>query len=361
MAAAAPDDSGHTATTKSAAAGSTSSARSARPTSGSAAKTTPVRASSSRNGYSAPVVQLHATKRATPATSAPPGSATDDSDGINVVPTASAKQAAPKRAPGLPTPDQALQTIAEGLGGVRRNLDDLRGKIETLVQNQIAGFQNSLLDLQIDLQRLVSNKPLLYGNPANSQFWAAQGDETAYLMAAVMAINRLTGETVTADSLVAEAMATDSTIRPDRKMYLGPTTSDYVWPADAYQLMEKHGVTVTSTFYNLSQGRRALNAVETALAEGKTVITTINGPTVSILDPTQQDMDQHPVVVLAIDVTNNVVYFNDGALPEGGQKRTMSLDKFIDAWRASFYSTTFAEAAAVTPQTESPATEAVAA
>lgn len=58
---------------------------------------------------------------------------------------------------------------------MRRNLDDLREKIETLVQNQIIGLNNSLLDLRIDLQRLFSNKPLIYGNPANSQFWAAQG------------------------------------------------------------------------------------------------------------------------------------------------------------------------------------------
>ncbi|WP_370581509.1 C39 family peptidase [Mycolicibacterium sp. BK556] len=244
---------------------------------------------------------------------------------------------------------------------MRRSLDDLRGKIETLVQNQIVGFQNSLLDLQIDLRRVFSNKPLVYGNPANSQYWVAQADETAYLMAAAMVINRLTGATVTADSLVTEAMATNSTTRPNRKMYLGPTTPDYVWPADAYQLMENHGVSVTTTSYSRTQGRRALAALETALAEGKSVIVTVNGPAVSLADPGQEEIGEHPVVVLAIDITNDVVYFNDGALPQGGQQRTMPLDKFIDTWRTSFYNATFAVAAPVTPQAVSPATEAIAA
>jgi len=254
-----------------------------------------------------------------------------------------------------------VRTITDGLGAVRRNLDDLREKIETLVQNQIAGFQNSLLDFQIDLRRVLSNKPLLYGNPANSQYWAAQGDETAYLMAAVMVINRLTGEAVTANSLVAEAMVTNSIIRPNRKMYLGPTTSDYAWPADVYQLMENHGVTVSTTSYGSNQGRRALNAVEAALADGKAVIVTIKGPTASVANPGPLDIEQHPVVLLAIDITHDVVYLNDGALPQGGQSMTMPLDKFIENWRTSFYSTTIAELASVTSQAAPAATQGVAA
>lgn len=292
------------------------------------------------------MIQLH-TKRTTAAESA--------------APNALAKTAAPKRVPALPTPDQALRTITDGLGTVRRNLDDLREKIETLVQNQILGFQNSLLDLRIDLQRVFSNKPLVYGNPANSQFWVAQGDETAYLMAVAMVINRFTDETVTTASMVAEAMATNSTVREDRKMYLGPTTPDYVWAADAYQLAENHGVKMTTTYYNLNQGRQAFNALEAALAQGKSVIVTITGPTTSVRNPAQQDIEEHPVVLLAIDITNDVVYLNDGALPVGGQKLTMPLDKFIDTWRAAFYSTTTAELAPVTTQTVSPATEAIAA
>jgi hypothetical protein len=304
------------------------------------------------------VVQLHTGKSTPAAASTPTVSAADH---VTAVPTASAKQAAPKRVPALPSPNQALRTITDSLGTVRRSLDELREKVETLVQNQIIGFQNSLLDLRIDLQRILSNKPLVYGDPANSQYWVAQGDETAYLMAAAMAINRFTSDTVTAASIVAEAMATNSTIRPDRKMYLGPTTSDYVWPADAYQLMETHGLTVTTTFYNLQQGRQAFNALEAALADGKAVIVTITGPTASVVNPGQQEPDQHPVVLLAIDITNDVVYLNDGALPEGGQNLTMSLDKFIDNWRASYYSTTTAELAPVTTQTVSPATEAIAA
>ncbi|WP_319428922.1 C39 family peptidase [Mycobacterium sp. RTGN5] len=356
---AAPGDSGH-GSSSSTASSASSSARSARPSTGTTAKPKPASTVSARSDHSAPVVQLHTAKRAPAAVSAPAVSAADD---IAAGPAAVvvAKQVAPKRAPALPTPAEAQQAIADGLGTVRRSLDNLREKIETLVQNQITGFSNSLLDLRIDLQRVFSNKPLVYGDPANSQYWVAQGDETAYLMAVAMAINRFTGETVTAASLVAEAMATNSTVRPDRKMYLGPTTSDYVWAPDAYQLAENHGIKMTTTYYNLNQGRQAFNALESALAQGKSVIVTITGPTTSVADPGPQAIEQHPVVLLAIDITNDVVYLNDGALPAGGQKLTMPLDKFIDTWRTSFYSTTTAELAPITTQTVSPATEAIAA
>ncbi|EHB55014.1 hypothetical protein MycrhDRAFT_2208 [Mycolicibacterium rhodesiae JS60] len=356
VAAAAPDGSGHASSgASSVSSGSASSARSARPSTSTAGKPKPARTASTRTDFSAPVIQLQ-TKRS-PANAATASPTTENTISV----PAAAKQAAPRRVPGLPTPAEFQQTITDGLGSVRRSLDDLRGKIETLVQNQIVGFQNSLLDLQIDLRRVFSNKPLIYGNPANSQYWVAQADETAYLMAAAMVINRLTGATVTADSLVTEAMATNSTTRPNRKMYLGPTTPDYVWPTDAYQLMENHGVSVTTTSYSRTQGRRALAALETALAEGKSVIVTINGPAVSLADPGQEEIGEHPVVVLAIDITNDVVYFNDGALPQGGQQRTMPLDTFIDTWRTSFYNATFAVAAPVVPQTASPATDAIAA
>lgn len=358
VAAAAPDDSGHASSgASSVSSSSASSARSAHTSTSTAGKPKPARTASTRTDFSAPVIQLQ-TKRSPARSNAAAASPTTENT-ISV--RAAAKQAAPRRVPGLPTPAEFQQTITDGLGSVRRGLDDLRGKIETLVENQIVGFQNSLLDLQIDLRRVFSNKPLIYGNPANSQYWVAQADETAYLMAAAMVINRLTGATVTADSLVTEAMATNSTTRPNRKMYLGPTTPDYVWPADAYQLMENHGVSVTTTSYSRTQGRRALAALETALAEGKSVIVTVNGPAVSLADPGQEEIGEHPVVVLAIDITNDVVYFNDGALPQGGQQRTMPLDKFIDTWRTSFYNATFAVAAPVTPQTVSPATEAIAA
>lgn len=357
VATAAPDDSSHASSSASSASGSSSSsARSARPSTGTAGKPKPSSKISARSDASAPVVQLHSKR-------SPAAVAVATADEVSaVVPTSSAKTVTPKRVPALPTPADVQQAISAGLGTVRRNLDDLREKIETLVENQVIGFQNSLLDLRIDLQRILSNKPLVYGDPTNSRFWVAQGDETAYLMAAAMAINRFTGQTVTAASMVDEAMTTASTVRPDRNMYLGPTTSDYVWPADAYQLMENHGVKVTTTSYNLNQGRQAFNALEAALAGGKSVIVTITGPTTSVANPAgEQDIDQHPVVLLAIDITNDVVYLNDGALPVGGQRLTMSLDKFIDTWRTSFYSTTTAELAPVIAQTVSPAAEAIAA
>ncbi len=359
VATAAPDDPGRTSTSASSAStGPSSSGRSGRPSATKSTKPKPTRTASTRTDRTAPVIALN-TRRPTPPAGAEPVAATPGD--IAAVPTASAKQAAPKRVPALPTPAEVQKAITDGLGTVRRRLDDLREKIEVLVQNQITGFSNSLLDLRIDLARILSNKPLVYGNAANAQYWAAQGIETSYLMAAAMVITRLTGETVTADSIVAEAMATDSTVEPGRKMYLGTNVYNFVSPDDAGQLMENHGVKVTTTFYPSNQGRQAFNALQTALAQDNSVIVTIKGPIHSVFYPDDQMSVVHPVVLLSIDVTNNLVYFNDGTLPQSGQKMTMSIDDFIDNWRSTSFSAIVAELAPATAQAQSVEPETIAA
>jgi hypothetical protein len=336
VASAAPDDSGHASTSS-----SSSSARSARPAAGPTAKPKPAR-SVTNSTVSAPVVALH-TKRSAAHVSAP-AQATD-------TPATSTKQATVKRAAALPTPGQVQQTIAAGLDSARRRLDDLRQKIETLVQNQIIGFQDNLVTLRIDLERVFNpNRQIIYGNLANSQYWAAGGAQTSNLMAAAMVISAITGQTVTAQNIIDEAMNTDSVARPGRAMYLGTDTYDWVWATDAVQLMENHGVKVTTVFYTKSQEQRALNTVETALSQGKSVIVSINGTVVSSNTSSQEQWTtEHQAVLLGINITKNLVYLNDGAHPQG-QNLTMSIEDFLDAWQASRYTAIIAESAPAAAQ-----------
>ncbi|BBY64058.1 C39 family peptidase [Mycolicibacterium helvum] len=345
VAAAAPDGSGQSASNSSSASGHTSSARSAR----TAAKPTPARTVSTRSEYSAPVVQLQAGKRTPVAASA---AAADE---IAAVPTASAKLAAPKRSPALPTPAEFQQAVVAGLSTVRQNLDELRQKIETLVQNQIIGFQNNLVVLRIDLERVFNpNKQIIYGNLANAQYWAAGGAQTSNLMAAAMVISALKGETVTAQDIITEAMNTDSVARPGRAMYLGTDTYDWVWATDAVQLMETHGIKVTTVYYTKSQEQRALDTIETALSQGKSVIVSIDGKVISSNTSNQEVWTtEHQAVLLGINITKNLVYLNDGANP-AGQNLTMSLEDFLDAWQASRYTAIIAELAPATAQATSP-------
>ncbi len=345
VAAAAPDDSGHASSNSSASSSSSPSARSARPATKTATKPKPARTVSTAGDTSAPVVQLHTGKRTPAAASAPAVPATDD---VAAVP---AKLTAPKRAAALPTPAEFQQAVVAGLGTVRRSLDELREKIQVLVQNQIVGFQDNLVVLRIDLERVFNpNKQIIYGNLANAQYWAAGGAQTASLMAAAMVISALKGQTVTAQSIIDEAMNTDSVAQPDRKMYLGTDTYDWVWASDAVQLMETHGLKVRTVYYTKSQQQRALNTVETALSQGNSVIVSISGKVISS-NPTSLEpwVTEHQAVLLGINVTKNLVYLNDGANP-AGQNLTMSIEDFLDAWQASRYTAIIAELAPATAQ-----------
>lgn len=342
VAAAAPDDSGHASTSS-----SSSSARSARPCAGPTAKPKPPRSVSSIN-VSAPVVALHAKRSSAQVSAAAAASASDETATASAMST---KQATVKRASALPTPGQVQQTIVAGLDSARRRLDDLRQKIETLVANQIIGFQDNLVTLRIDLERVFNpNKQIIYGNLANAQYWAAGGAQTSNLMAAAMVISAITGQTVTAQNIIDEAMNTDSVARPGRAMYLGTNTYDWVWATDAVQLMENHGVKVTTVYYTKSQEQRALNTVETALSQGKSVIVSINGTVVSSNTSSQEQWTtEHQAVLLGINITKNLVYLNDGANPQG-QNLTMSIEDFLDAWQASRYTAIIAELAPATAQ-----------
>jgi hypothetical protein len=345
VATAAPDESGHATSSASASSSSSSSARSARPATKTATKPMPTRSVSTNSSP----VQLHTGKRTPAAASA--SAASPVTGDITAVPAAAAKQVAPKRVPALPTPAEFQQDVVAGLGTVRRSLDELRQKIEVLVQNQIVGFQDNLVVLRIDLERVFNpNKQIIYGDLTNARYWAAGGAQTASLMAAAMVISALKGQTVTAQNIIDEAMNTDSVARPDRKMYLGTDTSDWVWASDAVQLMETHGLKVRTVYYTKTQEQRALNTIETALSQGNSVIVSISGKVVSSNTSTpEQWVTEHQAVLLGINVTKNLVYLNDGANP-AGQNLTMSLEDFLDAWQASRYTAIIAELAPATAQ-----------
>ena len=332
----------------SASSGSAASARVHRPTAKTPTKPKPARTVSSPGAYSAPVVKLGTGKRTPTAGSLTSVVAAPATEGT---PTVAAKQTTPRRAPALPTPAAVQQAVMAGLSTVRRNLDDLRTKIEVLVQNQIDGFLDNMVTLRIDLERLFNpNKQIIYGNLANVQYWAAGGAQTASLMSAAMVISALTGQTVTAASIITEAMNTDSVAQPGRPMYLGTDTYDWVWATDAVQLMENHGVKVTTFIYTKSQEQRALATVENALSQGKSVIVSISGKVVSSnTSSTEQWTTEHQAVLLGINITKNLAYLNDGANP-AGQNLTMSLEDFLDAWQASRYTTIVAELAPAAAQ-----------
>ncbi|MCV7020697.1 C39 family peptidase [Mycolicibacterium aichiense] len=347
VAVAAPGDSGHASSSSSAASSaSASSARSARPSSNAAAKPKPAHSASARSGYSAPVVQLKAKRSLIPESTA----VTRESDIVAAVP---AKQGSAKRAAALPTPTQLQQSITVGLDAARRSLDELREKIQTLVQNQIVGFRDNLVTLRIDLDRLFHpNRQIIYGNVANSQYWAAGGAQTSGLMAAAMVISKLTGQTVTAQDIIAEATSTDSVAQPGRKMYLGTATNDWVWALDSVQLMETHGLKVSTVYYSKSQQQRAWNGLLAGLSDGKSVIVSISGDVRSAIDGNTAVWNtEHQAVLLGINISKNLVYLNDGAYPGGGgQNLTMSIDDFLDAWQAGRYTAIFAELAPATAQ-----------
>jgi hypothetical protein len=271
---------------------------------------------------------------------------------LAAVPAVSTKQVLVQRVPAVPAPVQLQQVIVAALDTVRRDFDNLRRNIVLLVQHQIEGFQYGVAALRTDLERIFNiGKPIIYGNLANAQYWAAQGAQTSNLMSVAMVIGQLKHETVTAQDIVDEAMSTDSVARPGQKMYLGTDANDWTWAADAVQLLENHGIKVTQTYYTKSQGQRALGSIETALRQGKSVIVSIVGSVVTTGDATQQVWTvEHSAVLLGINVTKDLVYLNDGALPQGGQNVTMSLEDFMDAWQGSRYTAITAELAPPTAQ-----------
>jgi hypothetical protein len=366
VAAAAPDDAGHTPNASS----SASSARTHRPaaanSNGTSAKPKPARTISSTNDSSAPVVAVHIAKRTPAATAAVVNTlsaAAPAAGDTAVTPTASAKQTPAQR---IPTPAQVQQAILAGLDGARRDLDTLRRNIELLVKHQIEGIRNNLTTLRYDLEGIFGpnrqpqqpdippgDTPGLIGNPAAKEiYFVYQGNTNrCVLMATAMVIGQLRGidNMPTEEQITDEATTTPSTVTPGTMIY-DPVKDTYVKYADALALLENHGITATSTQFSKGQGTAAMDHVKAALTTGESVIVTVNAYIAwGRAAPSGADSADHAITVLGVDTVNDIVYVNDSAFLTKGQGMAVKLDVFMSAWAASDFQTITAY---VTPAAE---------
>lgn len=348
VAAAAPDDSGSTSGSS---ASSSTTARSARPSSSAVSKPKPARSVVTGTDFSAPVMQLH-TKRTTKPVSAASVTAPAATVSATTTAPASARQAPARR---LPTPAEVQQNIMAGLDAARRNLDTLRQNIELLVRHQIEGIRDNLRTLRDDLAGIIGpnrppvnpdipadETPGVIGRPNTlKNYFLYQGQTNrCVLMSTAMVIGQLLGQDKmpTAQEITDEAATTPSTVTPGTNIY-DPVADTYVKYADALALLEKHGITATSTQYSKNQGAAAINDVKAALTAGDSVIVTVNADIAwGRAAPGGIVSANHAITVLGIDTAKNIVYVNDSAF-RNGKGIAMDMDVFMSSWRANDYQT----------------------
>ncbi|MGI9125692.1 MAG: hypothetical protein ACR2JM_13225 [Mycobacterium sp.] len=185
---------------------------------------------------------------------------------------------------------------------------------------------------------------------AKKDFYQTNNAQTSALTSAAMVMGQLTGKMPTLNSMIAEAMKTDSVVRTvtgesgaqPRKMYLGPKTTDYMYFEDGYALLSKHGIRVTGSFYPKAWGAIAQSNLTKALSAVKSAILVITRAGLSATAPGQVIPVQHAVTVLSVDTVKGWVYINDGALPNGKNLR-LSMKDFMDSWQKNLFQTAIAE------------------
>ncbi|GAY15933.1 hypothetical protein MSZK_26590 [Mycobacterium sp. shizuoka-1] len=239
--------------------------------------------------------------------------------------------------------------------GTAARLPGLLGVAQNLVHSLAVGLGISAKDIdEADIAVSLIGQTVV-GNPQTKvQYWQAESLQTSALTVVGMVIGQLTQTMPTLDSLKALAAMTNSVTNTQKnpqtgestgvplKMYTGP--KDTVADADGNQLLAMRGIRITGTYYSKSGGvATALANLTTALAQGKSVIASISTNGVNA-ETGQIEKDEHVVTVLGFDFTKQLVYINDGALPNGGQNLTMKLDAFIAAW-GPIYTTVVAELA----------------
>lgn len=200
----------------------------------------------------------------------------------------------------------------------------------------------------------------VYGNLDNAKYWEEQTGNTCVLMSTAMVIGQLTGKMPTQDEIVAVAEATASVFPLQEKdryykdrfgnqrtrngAVYQKVNNEFVYYADSLQLLFNRGITATATYYTNAQSTRALSDLGTALRDGESVIVSINS---QIRDDMMYfpgsytggiSIADHAVTVLAVNVTQGVVYINDTALDkEDGNYLTLSLADFVKAWQPGKY------------------------
>ncbi|KUI20170.1 hypothetical protein AU193_16560 [Mycobacterium sp. GA-1285] len=190
----------------------------------------------------------------------------------------------------------------------------------------------------------------LYGDPEkNAQYWQAQSHgNNCVLMATTMVIGQLTGTMPSEEDIVKEASETESVAKPGQMMYLGPTHKDGVHIQDAVALLDRHGVTATTTEYDRADGMKALDDLTMALAANKAVMVGVHGETIwNAVEgkplPEGVTKADHQVVILGVDRIKNIVYINDSGFAEEGKNMKVPLGVFMKAWQTDDYETTVAE------------------
>ncbi|WP_319437278.1 hypothetical protein [Mycobacterium sp. RTGN5] len=286
--------------------------------------------SHSGTGSASPHRATSSGPRHAPAAAAP---STKSASAINAVPasvtTALASAKATPKAPHLPTPVE-----------VQRAVVALEHNVEAELKRDVAGLTRAL-GIKPPAQRI-------YGNLANSKYWATQSAENCVLMASASVIGQLTGKMPTEKAIADQATSTQSVVDPSRKMYLGLDTEDRVAIGDAEELLKVYynidAVTVDT--YKKSQGLIALRALENDLKAGKAVMVGVNANAIwKVTGATPPpgavaEAADHQISVIAINATTRTVYINDSGMDKGGV--AVPLAVFMRAWQADSYETTSA-------------------
>ncbi|TDO14900.1 peptidase C39-like protein [Mycobacterium sp. BK086] len=355
VASAAPEDSGHTATSSAASSSSASSARSARPATGAAGKPKPTRIVTTGSDTAAPVVKLQ-TKPASAATAV----STKPAPASGELTSASApvvKQAAAERVPTTARAPRAALDIARDLNTLRRN-------IELLIRHQIDDLRQNLTALRSDLAAIFAparrptnpdipadETPGVIGTPRSREgYFIYQGQtNTCALSTAAMLIGQIYGRDAmpTWEQIVNEAATTPSYTKPGQPIY-DRVNDTFVSTTDVLQLLQTHGVTPKSTEYTRGQGDLALTNLKAALTRGDAIAVSVKADIIWGNDaPDTAYTGDHLITVLGIDMNKNVVYVNDSAWEQSkGMGMALPMKVFLSGWAADSYTTITAVAAA---------------
>lgn len=258
------------------------------------------------------------------------------------------------------TPNAGVSVTADEFtivanNGTAAQLPGLFGLVQNLLHAVTTGIGLSSGDTAAAEIAVSLTGQTVIGNPtAKIQFWQTSSQQLVNLATASMVLGQLTDQLPDWDVLIQEAKTTDSVVKTTtnaisgastgnpRKMYNpgkypetlpgGPYTDDnWVFGADARQLLQTHGTVVTGTYYSKSGGLNdALRNLTDALLAGQSII--VYPRTV----PDGKLVLGDAVTVLGIDFTNQQVYINDGEEPRQQQGRTLSLDDFVRVWGPTY-------------------------
>ncbi|WP_052960222.1 Ig-like domain-containing protein [Mycobacterium sp. EPa45] len=205
-----------------------------------------------------------------------------------------------------------------------------------------------------------------YGDRANDEWWDKQSYSNCTLMATAMAIGQVTGTKPEEADMVALAKTTASVVYPGRRMYLDEDIANGVAVKDAVQLMNTNpdfNVTASTKRYGVydEAGNRisgatatdaqiALNDLAAALAAGNATMVTINTDSIWSTQPDYRTSAtpnytraNHEAVVIAVDLVNGTVYFNDSG-PAYGKDMAVPIGAFLNGWQSNDYELTIVKA-----------------